>query len=332
MDSNVSKETNSHKFFKIPVNPEKQTVSIKKLIKQLLLSLCDLYQQEFNVEIEPKFAIAIAEPKIALANLKTKYFWELNNGFQTLLEPQFVPIRYSCPLALALASYWQIPVAMVSQNFKSLLIAQQNNLAESSSWLFKIEILSSGWFNIYLNSNNLSAWLKRSFLLIKKNAINNQNLLTVSKICDQEQTSDKIFFLQYVHARCCSWLRLGAQAKLITLEDNLSLKGYYLLNPQSISWLDRHGSLWLNEASAHNLLCRLLIITDSFVGNFAAQDWIKLASSFGLATLVFQSDCRFLGGVTAPKAIARLGLIALVQYWLQRILQEKLHVAAPIEL
>ena len=32
------------------------------------------------------------------------------------------------------------------------------------------------------------------------------------------------------------------------------------------------------------------------------------------------------------KAIARLGLIALSQYWLQRILLEKLNVAAPVSL
>ena len=63
-----------------------------------------------------------------------------------------------------------------------------------------------------------------------------------------------------------------------------------------------------------------------------SNDWVKLAFNLAKTVEVFLAECRFLGLVkreTPQKAIARLGLIAMAQYWLQKILLEKLKVAAP---
>ncbi|MEL6929298.1 MAG: hypothetical protein AAFO95_11765 [Cyanobacteria bacterium J06600_6] len=64
----------------------------------------------------------------------------------------------------------------------------------------------------------------------------------------------------------------------------------------------------------------------------SSLSWSQLALNLSEATAIFLADCRFLGGVKVQYpdlALARLGLIALVQLWLQKILVEKLNIAAP---
>ena len=140
--------------------------------------------------------------------------------------------------------------------------------------------------------------------------------------------------MQYIHARYCSLLRLGEREKLITLKDDDFLKVvWHLEQPKPISWLDEEQNLWLTQIAEYNLLRQLLLVTDSFAGESA--NWIKLAFSLSKMMTIFEAECRFLGEVkrkTPQKAIARLGLIALAQYWLQKILVEKLNIAAPTEL
>ena len=101
----------------------------------------------------------------------------------------------------------------------------------------------------------------------------------------------------------------------------------------SISWLDENCNLWIDGESELILLRQLFFITDSFIDEH--KKWHKLALDFSQAIAIFLAECRFLGEIrqqTPQKAIARLGLIALSQYWLQRILVEKLHVTAPTSL
>jgi len=78
-----------------------------------------------------------------------------------------------------------------------------------------------------------------------------------------------------------------------------------------------------------------MMVSDSFLSSGVIFDWNKLAFNLSAAVAVFLADCPFLGKVrreNPQKAISRLGLIALSQYWLKRILLEKLRINAPIEL
>ena len=337
MDSNVSKNTNSYNFSKIPLNQEQPTVSVKYLLKQQLLSICDLYQQKFNVQIEYKFMVSLLEQKIALANSKIRQLSPRNNTSEMLSKLQSIPIVYSCPLGFSLASYLQISRSIVTDNLKELLILKQNHVTTDSKLRLQIEILSSGWLNCYLDSQTIAIWLERSFslLTIKSNTIDDQGLSTAAQVYPLSKTPNNLFPTLYIHARCCSLLRLAARENLIILQVDFEQVGWQLKHPQLISWSDREHNLWLTKPSAYDLLCQLLIVTDAFVSNSDHDNWVKIALSLSRATAIFLVDCRFLGEVQKQypqKAIARLGLIALVQYWLQRILREKLQVIAPTEL
>lgn len=335
MASNVSKNTNSHKFFKILFNRGKPSISLKNLLKQLLRSTCDLYQQRFNVQFEHKFIATLLESKINLGCPKSKRLASKNNPNQLLLKPQLTPIRYSCPLGLALAAHLQISLKIVNDNLEQVFICQQNNLVEAETSRLKIELVESGWLNFYLDATTINNWLERSLFLIQNNKIDNQSLLIAKRDYSLDKTPDNLFSVQYIHGRCCSLLRLGAREKLISLQGNFEHTGWQLKHPPSISWLDQEHNLWLTEASASDLLHQLLIVTDTFASNGDNNDWVKIALNLSQRTAIFQAECPFLGEIKQhypQKAVARLGLIALVQYWLHRILLEKLNIMAPTEL
>jgi len=335
MDSNVSKNTNSHKFFKILLNQEKFPVSLRNLLKQLLLSTCDLYQQKFNVHIKHSFIATILDSKITLVSPKSKRSSAKNDINPPLFKPQLIPIKYSCPLGLILVSHLQLSLKIVTANLEQLFIEQQNNLVGESKPKLQVELVPSGWLNFYWDSQTIENWLDGSLFLIQNNVIDNNSLWTATKVSPLDQTPDNLFPAQYIHGRCCSLLRLGAREKLINLQDNFGQINCQFQDPQSISWLDREHNLWFTEPSASNLLRQLLMVTDTFAIHGDDHDWIKIALALSRATAIFEAECRFFGEIQQQypqKAIARLGLIAVVQYWLHRILLEKLHIMAATEL
>ena len=316
MDSNTSKNTNSHKFFKLWLNYEKPAISLKNLLKQKLLLVLNLDRQSL---IQSKFELldTTLDRQLILLSLER---------LRSLLLSDLPSIRlgYSCPIGLILASRLQISPDRVVEDLGNLLV-QHSSSTESSLPIY-LNIDPTGWLNFYVTEQAIASWLERSLWRLKTQEDN--SLLTLRK-SDRAQRSD-LFCVQYIHARCCSLLRLGAREKLITLVNNdFDRAGWQLTQPESISWLDRHH-LWFNE-SEYNLLRQLLIVTDSHTANNNGR-WSKLALNLSQTTAIFLADCRFLGEIKEqyPKrAIARLGLIALTQYWLQKILVEKLNIVAP---
>lgn len=334
MDSNVSNNTNSHKFFKILFNQENSSISLRNLLKQWLLLICDLYQQKFYVQFEHKFIITVLETKITLGDPQSQQFFLGNKINQPLFKTQLLPIQYSCPLGLLIASYLQISLKIVTANLEKLFIYQQNSLAPKLESGILIELVSSGWLNFYLDAQTINNWLDRSQFLIQNKTIDNHFLSTAIPVNPINKTITNSFPPQYIHGRCCSLLRLGAREKLITLQGDFEQIGWQLEDPASIQWSDQEQNLWLTQASECNLLIQLLMVTDAFTSNTNHTDWFKVAWKLSQGMAIFQAECRFLGGIKQQypqKAIARLGLIALVQYWLQRILVEKLQVTAPTE-
>lgn len=332
MDSNVSKNTNSHKFFKVPLEREKPIISVKKLLKQLLLSTLSLYRQKFDVRIEPRSIATMLESKIILAKPNSKPLSLKTNTIGISSNSKLVPIEYSCPLNLLLASSWQTSSQIVTDNLSQLLAERQNELTDRSRLQIYLELVSPGWVNFYFDSEFIAHWLERSRLGIGSDiGGDNKSTFVSSEPWNQIPV---IFQIQYIHARCCSLLRLGERENLITLQKNLQYAGWQIEQPRSISWLDRENNLWFEEPAEHNLLRQLLTVTDCW-DNSDGINWSKIALDLSQATAIFQADCRLLGKIKiqAPsKAIARLGLIAHVQYWLQKILLEKLQVAAPTTL
>ena len=324
MDSNVSKNTNSHKFFKIPLDRDKLTFSVGSLLTQLLLSILDLYEQ--------KFVTTVVKNKV-VARLNNRPLSLEGDALAILSDLKLVPIKYGCPFGLLLASDWQTSPQAISDRLRQLLIERQNELSDKAKLRVYLEVVSSGWLNFYLDSEFIACWLERSQLGIELN-VRESNKSIYQKLKPLSQTPVNLFQVQYVHARCCSLLRLGAREKLITLSNNQQYLGWQIEQPRSIPWLDRDNRLWLQGFAEHNLLHQLLTVTDCW-DNREVTNWTKIALSLSQATAIFQGECRFLGEIkvkTPQKAIARLGLIALARYWLHQILCEKLQVAAPTTL
>ena len=331
MDSNVSKNTFSHKFFKLRFTNENTSIAVKNLLKQKLHSIFSLYLQSVDFAIDPQFFASALEPKIALLKPCIESITANVKIGKVLSTPQLTPIVYKCSIALALGSYFKIAPQIIAVNAIGLLKSEPNKIISESGFDLYVEITESGWINFYWDSLSLSSWLQQSFLFVNTQRSSERNL---SMICPLNKTPTNLFSVQYVHARCCSLLYLAARKKLFVFQtDNSQTEIGRLLQPKSISWLDAQNNLWLKSTVEFQLIHQLLEMTDAFTNGSAK--WNKLAINLSQTTAIFISECRF-SGVTRheypPEAIARLGLIVLTQYWLQRILVEKLNVAAPTSL
>lgn len=325
MDSNVTKNTNSHKFFKVALDGKKPIISVKNLVKQLLLSTLNSYRQKFNLTSDRESIAAILDRKINLLNPSKQQLSSATRGYPNSFDSSY--LGYACPLSLVLASCWQVCPQVVTDNLRTLFQARNLSATEINEplWELYLEIASSGWLNFYLDSEFLAVWLERSLLSIRSNSPCHSSTLAQSQ-------SGNLFQVQYIHARCCSLLRLGARAKLITLRSDRQPTGWQIVHPQKISWLDPNRNLWTNEPVEYELLRQLLLVTDTWSDPSDRLNWSKVALNLSRAVAIFQAECRFLGEIkvrTPLKAIARLGLIALAQYWLEQILLVKLRLPAP---
>jgi len=317
MDSNVSKGTFLHKFFKLPFIKEKTSLSIGELLEQMLLSTLHLSQQKSYFALTPKFIADSLRRKMVVLQPFIEPIYSSSQKHQVLLISQSTPIVYSSPIALVLASFTKNNPQTIAKYLVDLLVFQQDCIDSQLYLNSTIEVANSGFINFYLDARSIAIWLERSFALIEaKNSSSHHSLPTPPL----DNSYPNLFPAQYVHSRCCSLLNLGVREKLVTLEDN----------NQPIPWLDEQNNLRLDETIELNLLHQLFLVTDSFAQE--SVDWHKVALNLSEIVLIFIAQCSFLGEVrqkTPQKAIARLRLIALTQYWLQRILIEKSKVAAP---
>ena len=336
MDSNVSKNTNSHNFFKIGLNQQKLGISIKNLLKQELLSIVDLYQQKFNVQTEQNAVAGILADKIAISSYQQISVRPQNNRVN-FLPAKFSPIIYSCPLGLSLAASWQQTPQSIMQELIHLMTSTADDSNQNLSDELLVEAASTGWLNFHLDAKFIAQWLER-MLLNRQVQIGTEQQERRVGILSGDLAIAELFFAQYIHARCCSLLRLGTREKLISfsgLAADLEKASWQAEQPSSISWLDEQGDLWLGSSSEVNLIKQLLIVTDAWQENHLEAYWSKLALSLSQSAAIFLAECRFLGQVKQKypqKAIARLGLIALIQFWLEKMLREKLEIAAPQEI
>ena len=335
MDNNVSKNTFFDKFFKLRCAEDKSTISIKNLLKRDLLQSIDLYQQQKNLNLDLEFIHTILERKIVLLYSSRKKLSSKNKTDQILSKLQLAPIVYSCSIAFSLTRYSPLSSQIIAKNLVSLLVSNGISATFEFNLKLLIEIAEPGWINFYMDSIAIAKWLERtSGFLETLPAKNHSRGETLPLDHNLHKTTKNLFPCQYIHARYCSLLRLGAREKLITLQnDNFHKVVWHLELPKSISWLDKAGNLWLTHAAEYALLRHLLVVADSFADEMT--NWYKLALNLSEAMTFFEAECRFLGDIkrnNPEKAIARLGLITLAQYWLQKILVEKLNIVAPTEL
>ena len=313
MDNNVSKETFLHKFFLVPVDDEKKPISIENLLQLRLLSIFDLYCQQRNIIFPDRFVRGYIPGKIVLldAAIDSKTLNKQDDSILFLSRSKI--IVYASSAFLAMAAHLHKKPRIIAEEWNELWDFELKNINATSHLEFNISIQKSGWIYFYLQSKSLTAYLRRSLDLLFLNTTDN---ITQIKRCEVVATD--LFPLQYTHSRCCSLLRLAIREKIISHYREIA----------QIDWLDNCD----REAEIY-LLRQLFLIADSF--HKETVNWQKLAADFSQTVMVFLGECRFLGAVRQenPKlAVARLGSIALSQYWLQRILIEKFNISAPTDL
>lgn len=199
-------------------------------------------------------------------------------------------------------------------------------LSTSCDAYLMVEVLPSCLIQIQVTDLFLAVWMQG---FIDKNRsietakVKHLDLVTSSNDC--------IFSIQYIHARCCSLLRLAQQEKLIDF--NIYLNEH---SSEPIPWLNDDGKLRLNHQDERRLIVSLARIIDEFEPIIPRPvKWQGAAHGLVIAFEGFWSACRIHDDSTtiAPELVkARIGLIAVTQSVLRFLLEEKLGVSACLEL
>ncbi len=295
MDSNVSKKTFLHKFFKLGFNNQKTSLSVKELLKQTLLSTLDLSQQNSNISFNPLFVSHAIGSKIVLLHSSIESISSSRQSNRVLFTSKYTSIVYSSSIALLLASLNKKTSQAIAQELIGLLVLTQNYTGSQAGLNLTIKIMESGLINFHLDDEFIAMWLNKSLVLLNnRTTISSPNLFPIQPL---DSVLVNLFPAQYVHARCCTLLNLAAREKLfISNKDS-----------QNINWLDEEGNLWLTTETEFLLLRHLFLVADSFASESA--NWYKLAINLSEITVIFLAECRFLGELqqdTPQKAIARL--------------------------
>jgi DALR anticodon binding domain len=259
-------------------------------------------------------------------------------------------ISYVSAIALFLEKPWQKPAPKIAQSLVESLtqppkeegFAPQIHLNESIWNCFLFESNSVGWITFKLSDQGLAEWLQ--FLIdltqesgnstpwMSKSGWNSQNFLrdltdsshSIRNCTDLKslpRNSTDLFHAQHAHARCCSLLRLGMEAKLI---HTLS----------ALPWIDSNGLIRCHRSSERQLIEQICQIWDQILIISSEPDkTIKLIRGLSQSFDRFYRDCTIFGEVKMNDpalAQVRLGLVAGVRSLLQLLL-ESLDMTAPTE-
>ncbi|MEG4090673.1 DALR anticodon-binding domain-containing protein [Microcoleus sp. Pol12B4] len=238
-------------------------------------------------------------------------------------------VVYVSAIALKLAKTWQQ---------KPQTIAAE--LAETLEPLcypdFAVKVAPGGMIEMELTDAGLGVWLQR---LAQTNLPVPESRVLSPVVC-----ADRLFPIQYSHARCCSLLRMAHRDRIIAIAQpdvTTAPEIWSLASPNPIPWIDEGDRLRLVHPAEFNLISQLLTVLDNLYPIFDVKtgekpvNYFKLANRLSEAFQIFYSQCRIWGEVKIdhPKlAQARLGLILATQSLLRFILEESLSAIATLEL
>lgn len=238
-------------------------------------------------------------------------------------------VVYVSAIALKLAKTWQqTPQAIAAQLAETL---------EPLCWPdFTVKAAPAGIIELELTDAGLAFWLQRLA----------QNFLPLPeyRILSPVVCADRLFPIQYSHARCCSLLRMAHRDRLISIAQpdvTTAPQIWSLAAPNPIPWVDKGDRLRLVHPAESNLISQLLTVLDNLSPIWEVENrekpvnYLKLANNLSESFQTFYSQCRIWGEVKTeqPKlAQSRLGLVLATQSLLRFILEELLNAVAPIEL
>lgn len=309
MDNNVSKNTFVCKSFNLDVT--RGNLAIKKLLKEHICESIQLYLRYIELNAEFDLIKDLITDKIVLCDL----------GKISSLD--FV---YRCSIAFPLGNYCHLSPLTVAQNLREFLPTTDVIWTTQPLLKFKVQVVSPGWIDFYMSDRALAVWLGELVGWVSQDSANKGDHR-------DENGLENFFVIQYAHARCCSLLRLGHQEKLIKIKHEYS--GWEIVEPITLSWLNARGIFFLVHPVEKRLLIQLLIVVEELITNSQKVNWAKSAHNLSKVFLDFWTECRIYSEVKteAPElAQARLELVALVQYFLSKLLQEKLYVSPLTEI
>ncbi len=164
--------------------------------------------------------------------------------------------------------------------------------------------------------------------------------------------SAQILPLQLTHARTCALLRLGHTAKLIRLGERSHQHPIgVILHPHPLPWRSPAGVFWGQHPAERHLLHTVLALQDQLRCGIrqspkpedctaipqiaiAQDEAVRWAMLLCHAVEQLDRDCRLMGEAerqTPALAQMRLGLLAIAQPWLARLLEDVLQAMAPTE-
>lgn len=294
MDNQASRNTFSIKFL---IHNEIQQNLIRISLIENLRQAIDLYCKTKNINIDLESNPTILERKI------------------TLLFARSFHIVYRCAIAFPLAKYIGLSPSIIARELAAIIAAVALE-PEKDNLEFELTV-NLGVIDLYCTELTLARWLEYAVANLSR-----CQPLPFTSMSPNTSTQRDLFFLHYAHARCCSWLRLGARENLIELSDRtFATLIWQIAQPQPLVWLDDAGKFYLTHRAEYRLLFQLLTAIETSANN--TENWQKVALNLSEAMLVFEAQCRIFGAVrqNSPQlAIARLGLVALVQYYLQKLL------------
>lgn len=311
MDNNVSKNTFFDKFFKLHL--EFDSIAIKNFLQQQLWYAIQSYQQQHNGYVLSQSLVTLIPEKIILSRSQ---------------KIKSDKIKYRCAICFPLASQWQLSPLMLAKELIHIFSSIQNS-AQETSLEFELELIASGWIDFSLQESGLINWLGRLIAFLETtatisqrySALQERNLLRLSEN-NPLFKHNNWFSLQYVHARCCSLLRLGERESVIKLKaPNFSAGSWNVSDPLSFAWLKNQGNFLLNHESDRTLLIELVNLVD-VLASAESFNGLKLAGNLSQAIIDFEANCRIFGEISPQLAQARLGLIALGQYFLALLIQQ----------
>ena len=306
MDNYVSKNTFYYKFFELDINGG--CLAIKTLLKQHILKSIELYQDKIPINTEFSLIKSLIADKIALHCPR---------------KISSLDIVYRCAIAFPLGNHWHLLPLKVAQSLREFLLTTDVISTTQPLLEFTVEIVPPGWIDFYLSDRALAVWLEELVGWISRDARDGED-----EVDREEDEDNQLFVIQYAHARCCSLLRLGHQEKLIKIKYKYSV--WEIVEPITFPWVDARDRLLLRHPAEKRLLIQLLMVVEELITNSQKINWTKLAHNLSAALLDFWTECRIYGEIkqkTPKLAQARLGLVALVQYFLYQILRDKLHVS-----
>ncbi|TVP64445.1 MAG: glutamate acetyltransferase [Nodularia sp. (in: Bacteria)] len=220
-----------------------------------------------------------------------------------------------------------------------------SHLLATRGEVFSVQIVPPGSIYLELKPLLLAGWLQSIAITSLRNDEEPVNSCgdqgEIDEIAKRKislHNCERLFAVQYAHARCCSLVLLAHREGLIKLKNIKNLLADTSENSQEqIPWLNQNYQVRLSHPAEGHLIAELIKVVDNleFPHVNVSVNWEKAALNLSQAFEVFWCKCRIWGNIkiSSPElAQARLGLVMATQSVLKFLLVNKLGIVAPWEL